>query len=103
MKFQMTGIFSKVLWQGERSTLCLFKETIKDKTYDWALFCQELPEENKIYDIEGLITKSVSKKYKNEKGHSATEYSFNVYTMKRADGSDEFVQSFPGENNEPLF
>jgi hypothetical protein len=83
MKFQFTGSFQKVLWQGEQSILCLFKP--KEGKSDFAIFCKQMPELEKTYELEGYIGKSTSKKFKNDQGRFAQEYSFNAESIKEVD------------------
>lgn len=107
MKFIIEGTMLKTLWTGPQSKLVLIKEIHQQK--EFAVFVKEDLSDNSNYKIEGEVGKSVSKKYKNEKGQWATEYSFNADNVTILDApigkgnlKDKFVDHANGAYSDDI-
>lgn len=97
MNFKFNSIAKRVLWTGPESVLILFKDNDSKKNLEWAVFCHEAPETEKIYSVEGYVGKSSSKKYFDQKGHAGIDYSFNATSLNPGTGQvqeDKFDEEF---------
>jgi hypothetical protein len=94
MKFKLEGQFIKCVWNNGETFLNIFATTEKNSK-EFAVFCNQELHANNFYEVEGYVGKSVSKKYKDDKGRSASEYSFNATKIKPQDDTQQHNEEIP--------
>lgn len=89
MRFQLKAKAVKKVWFNDRISLWEMEERYKDKTKKWKIFTDFDFQPGTEYMMDGFVNANQSKKYKDDKGYFATEYSFQTQNVKQMDAETE--------------
>jgi hypothetical protein len=89
MRFLLKGVCKKKVWWNDNISLFEVEERYQDKTKTWKVFCKHQLLEGCEYEMKGFVNMGVSKKYKDDKGYFATDYSFQCNEFKEMNAEEK--------------